>query len=248
MTNRIMVRHFKETENCYYQINESPIKIDIHFPLHWNADHHTHQSGPDYCENCYQYGIFNDVFIGYCANCAEFVYGFTRGLGMRRRGIEKTPEEICVQYMHFFPDCVRERFMEMHYAAIQKESMWSTYMKDIETTSHIGNPFFTQKKRTKQQKKQKKNAVVKLDSFKVIAPEEPEEPEEGETEEEGEPSPNTFLPFRNAKHIEEYELAEKLQGVEPEQDDHSFYTYSTDDEEDEEYDALWRNIREHISE
>ena len=137
MTNFIVVKHFKKSGNCYYQVNESPLKIDFHFPLHWNADHHIHKSGPDHCDNCYEYGMYNGVFIGYCVNCAEYVYHLKRGLGMKGKGIERTPEDICEEFISqhslFIPMYLIERFTEFHCSTFAKESMWNTYMREVES-------------------------------------------------------------------------------------------------------------------
>jgi hypothetical protein len=57
-----------------------------HFPEEW-AKSHINGTGPK-CRNCDMVGYYNGVFIGYCANCAKYVYNNTRGLGFIDYGIE----------------------------------------------------------------------------------------------------------------------------------------------------------------
>jgi len=57
------------------------------FPKEW-ARSHKEDTGPSQCMNCLDYGCVNDVFIGYCANCAIEVYNGERGRGFISQGIE----------------------------------------------------------------------------------------------------------------------------------------------------------------
>jgi hypothetical protein len=59
------------------------------FPLEW-AQSHLDETGPNYCENCADYGCVSGVFIGYCANCAIYVYEGARGRGFMGDGEEFT--------------------------------------------------------------------------------------------------------------------------------------------------------------
>ena len=57
------------------------------FPKMW-ATSHVQETGPEECENCAFYGSWNGVFIGYCMNCAEYIYEFQRGHGFVEHGEE----------------------------------------------------------------------------------------------------------------------------------------------------------------
>lgn len=51
------------------------------FPLEW-AISHKKGTGPNECTNCLHSGSKDGVFIGYCANCADYIYHGTRGKGL----------------------------------------------------------------------------------------------------------------------------------------------------------------------
>jgi len=57
------------------------------FPREW-ADDHLDGSGPENCANCEYFGSLNGVFIGYCGNCADYVYNGERGRGIMETGVE----------------------------------------------------------------------------------------------------------------------------------------------------------------
>jgi hypothetical protein len=57
------------------------------FPVMW-ALTHAIDSGPKDCMNCRDYGCVNGVFIGYCVNCAEYLYDGERCRGFIDNGIE----------------------------------------------------------------------------------------------------------------------------------------------------------------
>lgn len=65
------------------------------FPVLW-AMTHEGDSGPSQCANCADFGCVNNVFIGYCANCAEYRYGGERGRGFIDNGIEFDEYETAV--------------------------------------------------------------------------------------------------------------------------------------------------------
>jgi hypothetical protein len=50
------------------------------FPNNWTLDHEP-ETGPADCFNCASYGCYKGEFIGYCANCAKYVYKGKRGRG-----------------------------------------------------------------------------------------------------------------------------------------------------------------------
>ena len=87
------------------------------FPVEW-AVNHKDGTGPSQCENCDEYGSINGIFIGYCANCAQYDYKGERGRGFIDSGIEIT-SEICAQYD--IP------FYKGDYA-----SAFDTYLKDVD--------------------------------------------------------------------------------------------------------------------
>jgi hypothetical protein len=62
-------------------------EYDNRFPNQWR-DSHAEGTGPEDCENCRAYGTINNVFVGYCANCAQYVYHGERGRGFIDNGIE----------------------------------------------------------------------------------------------------------------------------------------------------------------
>jgi hypothetical protein len=57
------------------------------FPMMW-AKSHAPGTGPEECENCSFHGSWNGVFIGYCANCAQYEYEYQRGHGFIEHGEE----------------------------------------------------------------------------------------------------------------------------------------------------------------
>ena len=65
------------------------------FPVIWAMTHET-GSGPSQCANCADFGCVNHVFIGYCANCANYYYDGERGRGFIDNGIEFDEYETAV--------------------------------------------------------------------------------------------------------------------------------------------------------
>lgn len=57
------------------------------FPQEWAVNHEP-GTGPEECKNCAYFGCIEDVFIGYCANCAIYVYEGSRGPGFIDVGVE----------------------------------------------------------------------------------------------------------------------------------------------------------------
>jgi len=51
------------------------------FPKEW-AQNHLDGTGPEQCENCYEWGSKDGVFLGYCLNCAKYDYYGERGPGL----------------------------------------------------------------------------------------------------------------------------------------------------------------------
>ena len=83
------------------------------FPEEW-AENHEEGTGPEQCCNCAEYGTINNIFIGYCANCAHYIYNGTRGRGFIDNGIENNEIEV-----------------------IKYESIFNTYLKNIDINSFI---------------------------------------------------------------------------------------------------------------
>lgn len=84
----------------FYKFNN--IYYDIHFPIDWvfqqpNFDPDiVHNAeipfGPETCYNCFEYGYYNGVFIGYCATCASLI-NYERGNGLIGDGVEIEGDE-----------------------------------------------------------------------------------------------------------------------------------------------------------
>ena len=105
-----MIQIKKGNKGQYYIFNN--IKYDIHFPLEWAANPKICDDDficdPSHCKNCFDYGYYNGVFIGYCANCAQ-EYDYERGNGFIHSG-----EEI-----------------EKKSLLYQKNSAWNTYLINV---------------------------------------------------------------------------------------------------------------------
>ena len=99
------------------------------FPLEW-ARNHLLDSGPKNCSNCAYFGSHLGVFVGYCANCAVYVYCRSRGKGLRKN-IDGSFEEL--------DNCLCDNCV--NYGYIGKSIFLETYMKDV-NLSEIGDPDF----------------------------------------------------------------------------------------------------------
>mgnify|MGYP001441271038 CR=1 FL=1 len=62
------------------------------FPDAWINEESLDKIGPRYCDNCRCYGTINNIFIGYCLNCANIFNG-TRGYGMSGNEIINNPTD-----------------------------------------------------------------------------------------------------------------------------------------------------------
>ena len=65
-------------KDIYYIMNG--VKYVSTFPQEWAANH-IKGTGPHECNNCKWFGTYGGVFIGYCANCADYKYHSMRGYG-----------------------------------------------------------------------------------------------------------------------------------------------------------------------
>jgi len=62
------------------------------FPKEW-AQSYLPGTGPEQCCDCSEHGTREDVFYGYCMNCAEDVYKGQRGTGMKSEDVEQKPKD-----------------------------------------------------------------------------------------------------------------------------------------------------------
>jgi hypothetical protein len=86
-----MSEQIQHCNDGFYYIYEGIVYIGT-FPEEW-AKNHLPDTGPHECENCVSYGTVQNVFIGYCANCADYEYEGSRGKGFMDTLIEDiTPE------------------------------------------------------------------------------------------------------------------------------------------------------------
>lgn len=93
-TSRKTMAHFTEILSCgnFYQYDGE--LYTNHFPQEW-AQNHMDGTGPKSCNNCRYFGSWNGVFVGYCANCAQYDYEFSRGHGFiepSKERYENTPQ------------------------------------------------------------------------------------------------------------------------------------------------------------
>jgi len=92
MKNQFCIKK-NEIKNSYDRIGMLPIqkieddhyvsekqKYFLYFPLDWITTMAA-GSGPKFCENCKKHGIVDDIFIGFCSDCAIYTYDNKRGHG-----------------------------------------------------------------------------------------------------------------------------------------------------------------------
>ena len=76
-----------EIDHIYYNKGSDDYYYVDTFPREWIEDHVDNQSGPLYCSNCEAFGtIIQDgriIFLGYCLNCASYIYDNARGSGFQ---------------------------------------------------------------------------------------------------------------------------------------------------------------------
>jgi hypothetical protein len=77
---------YESTVNTYR--HNDVMYVDT-FPEDW-AKSHLPETGPVECMNCQTYGVIEDVFYGYCANCADYCYSGSRGKGYIDKGVFDT--------------------------------------------------------------------------------------------------------------------------------------------------------------
>lgn len=72
------VYHYRSGKPAYYSY-DGELYCGT-FPEKW-AENFLEGTGPKECGNCAHYGSWNGVFMGYCANCAQYYYNGERGRG-----------------------------------------------------------------------------------------------------------------------------------------------------------------------
>jgi hypothetical protein len=74
---------FKGTYGDYYEM--CGIHYDANFPTNWAKEHDKKETkyGPIKCFNCFYFGHYQGVFVGYCLNCAEHLLNYERGYGLQ---------------------------------------------------------------------------------------------------------------------------------------------------------------------
>ena len=99
-------------------------KFDINFPIKWAVENLNENDendendeniyvGPFHCMNCAIVGAINNVFVGYCSNCALYKYNYSRGNGFNAIGVEQI-----VDYLG----------EELN----PQNSIWNTYMENVQ--------------------------------------------------------------------------------------------------------------------
>lgn len=109
------VYHYRDGKPAYYSYDEELYCGT--FPEEW-AKNHWPNTGPKECINCAFYGSWNGVFLGYCANCAEYAYNGSRGRGLIYLGKENDAVSV-LDYL----------------------SIFETYLKGV-SLSHVGDADF----------------------------------------------------------------------------------------------------------
>jgi hypothetical protein len=99
-------------------------KFDINFPIKWAVENLNENDendendeniyvGPFHCMNCAIVGAINNVFVGYCSNCALYKYNYSRGNGFNDIGVE--------QIVDFLGEELNPQ-----------NSIWNTYMENVQ--------------------------------------------------------------------------------------------------------------------
>lgn len=65
-------------EDTYY-VHEKT-KYYLYFPYEWLTTM-SPGTGPNQCQKCVTHGIVDDAFLGYCVDCANYMYDMKRGHG-----------------------------------------------------------------------------------------------------------------------------------------------------------------------
>ena len=119
----------------------------VSFPELWAVSHHP-KTGPNNCLDCKNLGMWNGVFIGYCANCAVYVYQGMRGPGMICYGIENDFMDASSIYYSYMKDVSLDEIGDIEMYDTRKIHYPSTKPGDIPTVddyvqynvSHVSTP------------------------------------------------------------------------------------------------------------
>ena len=100
----------------YYTLGGN--RFDINFPIKWAVENLNENDeyilvGPFHCGNCAIVGSINNVFVGYCSNCALYKYNYSRGNGFNDIGAEQI---------------VNHLGEELN----PQNSIWNTYMENVQ--------------------------------------------------------------------------------------------------------------------
>ena len=114
------IKIFDNSIGGQYYILEGQ-KFDINFPIKWAVENLNENDendeniyvGPFHCMNCAIVGAINNVFVGYCSNCALYKYNYLRGNGFNDIGVEQIAD-------HWGEELNPQN------------SIWNTYMKNVQ--------------------------------------------------------------------------------------------------------------------
>ena len=102
------------------------------FPDEW-INNNAMGTGPIQCINCRKYGSIDNIFIGYCANCSQYIYNFERG-----EGFEVSASDLILENNSIFSEYIeREKFNIIAYLENKKNSdiMENTILGDFNNIS-----------------------------------------------------------------------------------------------------------------
>ena len=104
---------FRGTYGNYYKM--CGIHYDVNFPTYWAKEHNKKKTkyGPINCLNCFYFGHYQGVFVGYCINCAEYLLNYERGYGLQ--------DEFCTE----------RDFKTVDDIEAPLNSMWYKYMNNL---------------------------------------------------------------------------------------------------------------------
>jgi hypothetical protein len=118
-------------ESTIYTYRHNDVMYVDTFPEDW-AKSHLPETGPVECLNCQTYGVIEDVFYGYCANCADYCYAGSRGKGYIDKGVfdGENDTDACV-------DLAYDMSLD-----VPDEDLYSQYYRDMDDCVSICNPHY----------------------------------------------------------------------------------------------------------
>ena len=87
------------------------------------------RSGPQKCHNCYYYGTIDDIFIGFCLNCATYVYDSEFGEGMH---FDPSYENSDINFPNYIEDEQRNQIMAVATIKIREHNMKYSKCMDLD--------------------------------------------------------------------------------------------------------------------